>query len=598
MKAIVIVEAISTALFYEQDILDRGYLPIVIYPHIEGSKEDKAVYEGIRAASRRQLSGRTVEIPDDGDFDHLLAALAPYEIACVVAGSEMGVVLADRLAQALGLFGNPPASSLLHQNKDMMQEALRKRGIRSIRGKVVHNSEEVESWWKELNVPHVVIKPVAGAGTGGLHFCNSLEETLAAANEEFSKTDYFGRREGALIMQERIEGTEYIVNTVSRNGVHRVTDIWVYDKVRRGQSGNAYNYARSLNKLEAGHQELVEYAYQVLDALDFQYGPSHGEYMLTETGPVLIEVGARPMGGHFPKALLARLLGHHLTDVSLDSYLDPEAFEQARKRPYRTNGFLMNKFFITPRGGAVDSYPILTILGCLKTMAGGSLAPAFADFMLPTTVDLDTAPGNILLYSQDENAVWRDYQILRTIELKCFSALFEVNPRPEEYPKESSPVPPLKGLDGTVYVLVDERPEERIFADGRSKERISAAGRPEEGVFADERSGESACGRVRYLTPEDLAAVKQPGDAGIFMMRGKYSLEERAGFLRMLVRLLKSGAPIRIPEEVYRFCSIGRTGLESLLEAFGVTLEVPEYGSGHGIVGSAAGDGERNPEHG
>ena len=191
-KAVVIVEAISTGVFYEQDILDRGYQPLVIYPYIESSQEDKAVYEGIREASRKQLSDRTVEIPDDGDFDHLLTALAPYDIACVVAGSEMGSVLADRLAEALGLPGNPSASSILHRNKDLMQEALRKHGLRSIRGKVVH----------------------------------TLEEALQAAEEEFSNTDYFGQREGGLIMQERIEGTEYIVNTVSRDGVHRVIRRW------------------------------------------------------------------------------------------------------------------------------------------------------------------------------------------------------------------------------------------------------------------------------------------------------------------------------------------------------------------------------------
>lgn len=36
-KAVVIVEAISTGVFYEQDILDRGYQPLVIYPYIESS---------------------------------------------------------------------------------------------------------------------------------------------------------------------------------------------------------------------------------------------------------------------------------------------------------------------------------------------------------------------------------------------------------------------------------------------------------------------------------------------------------------------------------------------------------------------------------
>lgn len=553
MKAIVIVEAISTGLFYEQDILDRGYQPLVIYPYIEGKEEDKAYYENARSACRKQLSDRTIVIPDDGCFEHLLTALKPYDIACVLAGSEMGVVLADRLAQALSLPGNPPSSSQLHLNKDLMQEALRSHGLRSIRGRVVHSVQEVRDYWKELGVPHVVIKQVAGAATMGLHFCNSLEEAEKAAEEELKNSDYFGKRGDGLIMQERIEGTEYIVNTVSRNGVHRVTDIWVYDKVRRGQSGNAYNYARILRRLEAGHAEMVEYAYRVLDALDFRYGPSHGEYMLTETGPVLIEVGARPMGGHFMRSMLDRLLGHHLTDASLDSYLDPDAFERDRKKKYRTNGFLMNKFFITPEGGAVDSYPVLTLLHSLKTYAGGSLSPAFADFQLPKTVDLDSAPGNILLYSEDENEVWRDYQLIRTIETRCFSALFQMNGKMEHYPRTLPSVPSPAGRQGSIRILADEK----NTSDG-----------------------------AQWLTPDELSTAAAQADTGIFLMQGKYSLEERVSLLHSLICSIRPGGCIEIPKEIYAPSSIGRTGFELLLEAFGVTLEVPACGTDESIIGT------------
>ncbi len=35
-----------------------------------------------------------------------------------------------------------------------------------------------------------------------------------------------------VLIQEYIDGTEYVVNTVSCNGKHMVTDIWVYSKVR------------------------------------------------------------------------------------------------------------------------------------------------------------------------------------------------------------------------------------------------------------------------------------------------------------------------------------------------------------------------------
>lgn len=38
-----------------------------------------------------------------------------------------------------------------------------------------------------------------------------------------------GVNEGALI-QEFLDGTEYVVDTVSRGGVHRVCAIWEYDK--------------------------------------------------------------------------------------------------------------------------------------------------------------------------------------------------------------------------------------------------------------------------------------------------------------------------------------------------------------------------------
>lgn len=38
-----------------------------------------------------------------------------------------------------------------------------------------------------------------------------------------------GVNEGALVM-EYLDGTEYVVDSVSRDGVHRICAIWEYDK--------------------------------------------------------------------------------------------------------------------------------------------------------------------------------------------------------------------------------------------------------------------------------------------------------------------------------------------------------------------------------
>ena len=54
-----------------------------------------------------------------------------------------------------------------------------------------------------------------------------------------------------------------------------------------------------------------------------QYGPVHGEYMIDEKGPVLIEVNCRPMGGGMSKQFMDLAFGQHETDSALDAYLDP-----------------------------------------------------------------------------------------------------------------------------------------------------------------------------------------------------------------------------------------------------------------------------------
>ena len=92
-----------------------------------------------------------------------------------------------------------------------------------------------------------------------------------------------------LLIQERINGTEYIVNTVSCNGQHRVTLIWKYKKVKTSEGAMIYDTCETVNELNLGEAEMVEYAYDVADALGIQYGPVHGEYMIDEKGPVLIE---------------------------------------------------------------------------------------------------------------------------------------------------------------------------------------------------------------------------------------------------------------------------------------------------------------------
>ena len=101
----------------------------------------------------------------------------------------------------------------------------------------------------------MVIKRTRGAGSQGVYLCHGREEALCAVEKELKFSIKNQDEDVALLMQERITGTEYIVNTVSCNGRHRVVSMWIYDKVRLADGTNAYNYAQTVNRLEAGHPD-------------------------------------------------------------------------------------------------------------------------------------------------------------------------------------------------------------------------------------------------------------------------------------------------------------------------------------------------------
>ena len=112
----------------------------------------------------------------------------------------------------------------------------------------------------------------------------------------------FGKLEGtknilgldnyAVLCQEYLEGDEWVVDTVSRAGEHKVVALWKYDKRDYHGSPVVYHGMR-LHNVEADEpllRGMVAYVTAVLDALGITDGAMHSEIMATARGPVLVEV--------------------------------------------------------------------------------------------------------------------------------------------------------------------------------------------------------------------------------------------------------------------------------------------------------------------
>ncbi|MBO7115925.1 MAG: ATP-grasp domain-containing protein [Prevotella sp.] len=557
-KHIVIVEILSTGFNYVEDAIARGYQPVVVEAMYPGTDEDRIPILEAQEMARQRLPEGTPCIRANKDYNVILEEVRKYNPVVVVAGSEFGVELATRLGSDLGLPSNPWSIIGKMTRKNEMQQALADYGIRYIRGRIVRSEAEAEAFYKELGTPHTVIKRVRGAATQGLHLCNGLDELMAAVRTELalSASD---ENVGDILMQERIIGKEYIVNTVSCAGKHRLVSMCFYDKLQMNGS-NIYNYGETMTHLDVGESAIVRYAYDVLDAIGIQYGPVHGEYMVDEKGPVLIEVNCRPMGAGLTRQFLEKIFGQHETDSALDSYLDPVKFEQERLKPYRPMRKGVIKLFILPNDVTLESAPVLQLVRQLPSYCYSVFDRLGRDPFLTRTRDLETTGGVVYLVHDDERQVKEDCAFLHMLEMKFPEMLF--NQIKSEKSAQVSRIP-IKEL----MKEVDCHGSTLVFSDTETEAP---------GAVVVNSEGLSSAYDCYNNVIVDLSRPETFADAESFSQQ-----------VFMLLSKLCEGGRILVPESTYCHLPYGEIGMEILLRARSLRIEAPLAGKGRLLIASA-----------
>ncbi|MBR4920282.1 MAG: ATP-grasp domain-containing protein [Prevotella sp.] len=557
-KHIVIVEILSTGFNYVEDVLARGYQPVVVEAMYPGTEEDRAIFQEAQEMARQRLPEGIPCIKANKDYNVILEQVRAYDPVIVVAGSEFGVELATRLSSDLGLLGNPWSIIGKMTRKNEMQQALADYGIRYIRGRIIRSEAEAEAFYQELDTKHTVIKRARGSGTLGLHFCEGYDELMDAVHAELAQSEN-DENVGDILMQERIVGREYIVNTVSCAGKHRLVSMCFYDKLQMNGS-NIYNYMETVNRLDVGNSAIVRYAYDVLDAIGIQYGPVHGEYMVDEKGPVLIEVNCRPMGAGQTRQYLEKIFGQHETDSALDAYLDPVKFEQERLKPYRPLRKGMIKSFILPNDVTLESAPVLQLVRQLPSYFYSVFERLGRDPFLSHTRDLETTGGMVYLVHDDERVVKEDCAFLHMLEMKYPEMLFN------QLKPETSIHAPRIPLD-VLMKETDCHGSTLVFSDTETE--------APDAVVIDSKGLSSAYDCYNNILldlsrPETFADMESVSQQ-IFMFLSK----------------VREGGRVLVPESTYCHLPYGAAGMEILLRAHGLRIEVPLAGKGRLLIASA-----------
>ncbi|MFJ4771067.1 ATP-grasp domain-containing protein [Streptomyces uncialis] len=379
---------------------------------VQSTLEVPAIYR-----SALVLDGYVANIAHSGSVDRTLRQLEPFQPVAVVAGSEVGVELADALSEGLGLATNGTRLSSARRDKFVMIETVAAAGLRAASQLMVTSERELYDWHERVG-GRIVLKPVRSAAGDGVRFCTSPDESIAAYREVIGKTNIFSERNSGVVAQEYLVGAEYIVNTVSSAGRHHVCDIWQTVRIDVNGMRDALSGLYVIPREGAIQDQLVAYAAQVLDALGIAYGPAHIEIKMTPEGPCLVELGARVGGSDNPYyAELAT--GESQVPWTVDAYTDPERFMRRYRENYTVQQYVAGVLMLSPHGGTLRAYPYLDAVKKLESLHDLRIPIAEGDAIRPSRGGV-RHPMLVGLAHPIEEIVMRDMETLRYLDGHAF----------------------------------------------------------------------------------------------------------------------------------------------------------------------------------
>ena len=275
---------------------------------------------------------------EDAAVETIVAAAARRPVHGVLAVGDRPVVLAARVAEALGLPGNPPHAARASAHKRLARETLYRAGLRVPEFLPSSTRADVVPLAVRLQYP-VVLKPVALSGSRGVIRADTPTQLVAAfqrVSTLLSRFDIRAQRfgaEGELLIESFIPGHEYAIEGVVTDG--RVIAFAMFDKPDPldGPFFEESIYVTPAAISAETERAILGAVQDATSALGLRHGPVHAECRVNAEGVYVLEVAARPIGGLCSRVLRFGGGGHlrSLEHVLLQHALGHDVSRESRE---------------------------------------------------------------------------------------------------------------------------------------------------------------------------------------------------------------------------------------------------------------------------
>jgi hypothetical protein len=356
-------------------------------------------------------------------------------IAAIIPTFDPAVALTDRLAACVGVRGNPFDGPLAKARNDklVMSEAVRKAGLRTVKEKVFTTWHEAKEYLESLNPPlshanPVIFKILQGSSSEGVTKVYSLKQAEEIFSREVGSTSMFGKKIGKILIQEFLKGKEYVIDSASRDGVHKVVMVW-YEDLRPGNGiFNLYFGFKVMDPKDQKTKAIIDYANKVLDATGLRNGAADMEvkWLEEEGGPCLVDLNARwtALMWHDGLALEKAIVGNDQITATVNAYLDADAFNEMLPVPSvkQHGAIIFTNVFHT---GMLKGIPGLAVAKDLPSYFGSYNERALVGKPIEKYTK-GNPPITLLLADREKAVMDADYD--RIIGLEYADAFFDIAP--------------------------------------------------------------------------------------------------------------------------------------------------------------------------
>ena len=244
-------------------------------------------------------SGITVDFSDMAQArSTILSAIKQFNIVCVLATDDSCVDLSNQIARHLHLPHNSTSATRLTHRKDLARQVLKQAGCNTPDFQII-SIKDAPDITLEIDYP-VVLKPLSLSGSRGVIRANDHPEFIKAAHRIDSILEHSEQRDFVrqhLLVEAYLDGPEFAVEGFMIDGKFHLLTIFDKPEPMAGPYFEETYYLTPSQLENKTRQVLIDEVASCCKAYGLEHGPEHAEARITTSGPVLLELAARTIGG-------------------------------------------------------------------------------------------------------------------------------------------------------------------------------------------------------------------------------------------------------------------------------------------------------------